>query len=291
MEISSGPLNIENAESISDLILMNSNDANLDTFTTLPIDFDTSDSSVETIESVEETINVESNIPMLTDIAEETIYETEFFDENVRSEPDKCQTSSKLRQTDICNIPIDVIKSDDSVIEINDETQLNELSKSSSGMSDESDSKSTFVLHNEEISCDGSSSNNEEHIYVTLSSDNCTTETTNTVTFADAKDTSKSTNLIENITIDNLTSVDSTSDTVEVVLGNSKPNNTSNLFNVNSGMRKVPTLAPLSVQNTSKFVPINIAPNSLKRPAAISIGQPSPNVIIYDMIKRNSTGN
>ncbi|XP_065218315.1 protein lin-54 homolog [Planococcus citri] len=287
MEISSAPLNVDSTDGLSDLIMINSGDPNLDTFSALPIEFETSDSSIGTIESVEETINIESNIPMLTDIAEETIYETEFFDENVRSESDNCDTSSKTQQIDIGDIPIEVIRSDDSIEEITDLTQLNDFSKCS-GTSDESDSKNTFMLRNEESICDDSSSVNEEHIYVTLSSDNTTIETTNTITLADTKDTSKSTYVMENVTLHNNSTVaDSTSDTVEVVVGNSKPNNTS-IFNISPVVRKVPTLAPLSVQNTSKLVPINIAPNSLKRPAAISIGQPSPNLLTKVLVSQNS---
>lgn len=288
IEVSSAPLNVESTDGISDLILLNAEDTNIDSFTELPIDFDTSNSSMETVESIEDGINVESSIPMLTDIAEETIYETDFFEENLKCDSEHSNLNSRLDGcTDISDIPIDInsiLKPEESIEEIS-ESQLNELNKSTEN-SDESDSKSNSEVPNNDDNCDDSNTA-DEHIFVTLSSDNGTG--TNTVSLADMRSEMKIVpNLIENITIESTPTGDSGSVNVVEVVPSSSKNNiiTSNLINVNSiTAPKMSTFKPIAVQNTSKFVPISIAPNSMKRPASISIGQPSTNVSMLVHLK------
>lgn len=276
IEISSAPLNVEGSDGISDLIMINADDTNMDTFTTLPIEFDSSNSSIETMESIEETIHVESNPPMLTDIAEETIYETEFFEESIKSELEKSDhMKSKLQVDDISDIQMEVnsiLKPEESIEELS-EDHLSEFEKNTENLSQLDSKSGTFYNPNDLMNCDDNSNTTDEHIYMTLTSNN-STETSNTISSANNKNEPKIvSNLIENITIKN-----SSRGIVEVLPGGSK-NNTSSLINLNSTTnKKLSALKPIAVQNTSKFVPISIAPNPMKRPATISIGQANTNV-------------
>lgn len=276
---------------------MNSSDGNMETFTTIPLDFDSSNSSMETVESVEETdVTLEGGIPMLTDIAEETVYETEFFDENGKpidkfevtsSEDEKKLMEEKyteLMACDISNVPIEInscdMKEDDKLMEITEsQTNKNDSDSDNADVTSKTYIEDVNCNENSNISC-SNSINSDENIFMTTLTPPVT-EVSEFISLSEKNGNGVS-NLIENVTMDNSFASDSNSNINIIGIVPSSAQNTmstvSSMITVNSlTNKKISTFKPIAVQSaTTKFVPISIAPaNAVKRPANISVGQSS----------------
>lgn len=267
---------VPSTDNVTSLILMNPSDVEMDTFTTLPIDFESSNSSLGTLVSVDESLKDDS-IPMLTDIAEETVYGTEeFFDETMKMDEksDSCEFSSEQH---IITSSVDDISSvliDTSVVECEDTVRADDVRIDISGdidfkgdsicVEDDKIINSTFIPAN-------------NGVFMSSTASPSISEVSNLITI------SNNTHLASGIL--EIAQDDSMSDgRVEIVSGNSGSVFASipNVIQMNPVSNpKLSTFKPITLQSTSKFVPISIAPNPAKRPANISIGQPSSNVRLF----------
>lgn len=267
---------VPNAENVTSLILMNPSDVEMDTFTTLPIDFESSNSSMGTLVSVDESLKDDS-IPLLTDIAEETVYDTEeFFDETLKID-EKCDPCEFTSERHIITSNVDDISSvliDSSIVECEDSVKSDDVEI---GISGDINFKEDSICIQDDKNIGSSFIPANNGVFMSTKASPSISEVSNLITI------SNNTNLASGIL--EIAQDDSTSDgRVEIVSGNNCGvfANNPNVIQINSiNNPKLSTLKPITLQSTSKFVPISIAPNPSKRPANVSIGQPPSNVSFF----------
>lgn len=284
---------------VSDMILMPSEDSNMDTFSSLPIDFDSSNSSLGTIE-----LKNESAIPMLTDIAEETVYETdEFFDETIKVHEDcdrneyfeeKCVvTTGAQNKSDLSNIFLESPQSIDASARLdgddidhesntveekfleNVETYCSEDSNSNVTIEDgDYDSNADTILISSEMRGGKDSGDVSSLISAPLDDAGAvsSSEVSNLITIS--KNTNLASELLDNMTLDNV-SCDGGSMTI--VSNETNSNLAISGSSISPGMKFKKISSP-KVIKTPTYVPITIASQSIKRSADTSVGQPSSNV-------------
>lgn len=267
---------VPSTDNVTSLILMNPSDVEMDTFTTLPIDFESSNSSLGTLVSVDESLKDDS-IPLLTDIAEETVYGTEeFFDDTIKIEEksDSCEFSGEQH---IITSSVDDISSvlmDTSVVECEDTVRADDVNIEISG---DIDFKGDTICVEDDKIINSSFIPANNGVFMSSTTSPSISDVSNLITI------SNNTHLASGIL--EIAQDDSTSDgRVEIVSGNNNSVFASipNVIQMNTvNNPKLSTFKPITLQSTSKFVPISIAPNSAKRPANISIGQPASNVGLF----------
>lgn len=297
-------MNVEsNEDDVSDIILMNSSDANIDTFTTLPLDFDSSNSSIGTMESITiESMTMDSiddptkidasSLPLLTDIAEETVYETKLFDETLKLEESSLEagfsdTNALEEQHDISNILMDtsVLETNENATDghvfqdsLNDIHMKNELVEEELLINDVNDGDTN----------NSSAAGNKNDLFLPVSfAAESTSEVSSLITVSN--NTNLVSGILENAALNNVPS-DSLSNINVDLLPNSLKNNVytnlSNVIQVNSvNNKKLPTYKPIAIQSTPKFIPITIGPNPAKRSANMSVGPPGSNVSYFKIVK------
>lgn len=304
IRMSSASMNVEsNNENGSDVILVNSSNSNMDSFTTLPLDFDSSNSSIGTIESMNDVMKMESSIPMLTDIAEETVYETELFDETLKLDGNLIESkfldenSCTEEDSDVSNILIDtcVLETQENIVD--NESSQDSVNDTCTGRKennseltvndvDTTENKFTITDNNGEIFVPvsySSSSTSEMTNVITVSNkcevNNLITVANNTSEVSNLNSISNNTNLVSGV-LENASIKDVPSDNVGDVNFEIISKNVPNVVQVNSlNNKKLTTFKPIAIHNATKFVPISIAPTNLnKRPAAVSVGQQGSNV-------------
>ena len=262
---------VPSTENVSSLILMNPSDVEMDSFTTLPIDFESSNSSMGTMASVDESLKDDS-IPMLTDIAEETVYDTEFFEETLKEEKSdspEFHGDNHILSSGVEDIPGVLI--DTPIMECEDTVKSNAIKIEDSDID----------FHTESICVDKNSDlafvpTNNGILVSTAAPSPSISEVSNSIKI------SKNTNLAAGIL--EISQDDSASDSrVEIVSGSSTVlTSMPNVIQMGSANNsKLSTYKPFTLQSNAKFVPISIAPNPAKRPANISIEQASSNVCIF----------
>lgn len=302
--MSSASINVEsNNENGSDVILVNSSNSNIDSFTTLPLDFDSSNSSIGTMESMNDVIKMESSIPMLTDIAEETVYETELFDETLKLDGNLIESkfldenSCTEEDSDVSNILIDTC-----VLETQENIGDNESSQDSVNDTCTEGKEITSELTVNDVDSTENKftiSDNNGEIFVPVSySSSSTSEMTNVITVSNKSDVNNLITVANNTSeVSNLITISNNTNLISGVLENASikdvpadnvgdvnfeiiSKSVPNVVQVNSlNNKKVTTFKPIAIHNATKFVPISIAPANLnKRPAAVSVGQQGSNV-------------
>lgn len=288
VELNSLPIN-ESNNNISSMLLMNTSETSIDTCNTLPVDFDSSNSSVDTEDCLKQPIKLETSLPMLTDIAEETVYETEFFEETFKQEKtsmnDYIEKKELMIQSDghdISNILIDTTISESAEQISKDEVDRNSANVINTCRTYINDGSKNEINANDSVQQINTSVSNNEIFITSASAVASTSEISNLISISN--NTNFASGLLENVSLSN-NSVDNNSNmNIDTVSNNVKSHvytNISNVIHVNSinNNQKISTLKSIAIQSTPKFVPISIAPaNPIKRPANISVGQPATNV-------------
>ncbi len=275
-----------NSDNVSDIIIMDSSDTNLDNYTSLPVDFESSDSSLETMESMDDTIRVESNLPVFTDVAEETVYETEeLFDDALRfpDKPEKDDSENLIidqhAENSLSDILVDNTGSESSTI-----IDISDVNHKSNDASVESELPATGDQPAEVIASISTSiadAVNKSFLVTSALPAPSTSEISNLITIS--KNTNLASGVLEKVAVNNV-SAENSIPNIGVVPGSMSSTayaGISNVIQVNSigNNKNISNLKPFTIQNTRKLLPISIAPtNTIKRPASISIGQPTSNV-------------
>jgi hypothetical protein len=324
LKISVAPSDVDSSsEEVTDIILLNSDDANMTTFSEIPLEFESSNSSISTADSTDDTTKIEAPLPMLTDVAEETIYETEFFEESLQLEDSilkESRNSLVQEHNDISNILMETIVPESNEYPVENDiyaesTEIDILAKEmeeeeeeetkGAEEDDDADFLDSEILEtvdeneiadfdaNGKIEANLISNDNGDGILIAApvsASNPSANDLSNLITVSN--NTNLVSNLLGNATLDNLTAVAEETNNIEF-LANPKSTvytNLSNVFQINAIGNKISTLQPITVQSAPKLVPISIAPaNAIKRSTAIPIGPASPNVSRLNLFRNVTT--
>lgn len=298
-----------NGDEVTDIILLNSDDANMDTFSEIPLEFDSSNSSIGTLGCGDDSRGVETELPILTDIAEETIYETEFFDETLKLEDSVInhgKDSLVEESNDISNILMETVSSESNENSVENDI-YNQSKHVDSPLKNEHDDFldseiletvaesdcSDFIARIEEENRNDLTNKLTDMLVEKLTplSDSPGDEVSSLITVSN--NTNLVSGMLENATLKNLSApVDKTNNTnVEFLTGSKSTvyTNLSNVIQINAINNKISTLQPITVQSAHKLVPISIAPaNLIRRPASVSVKACGQNVSRHRNCRREN---